>query len=103
MKREASKHSVPMITNDNNIGKKKQKVSINSKKFGSTVQNDVSAILKMHNAKHKRKSQYEPPRHSVRDVRRWERKHMKVWSDLTHEEREIANSEISAEKNINTT
>ena len=55
---------------------------------------------KMHNAKHKQKSQYEPPRHSVRDVRKWERKNLKVWSDLSHEEREMANSEISNEKKM---
>ena len=102
VKRGGSKLPVPVLISDN-VLKKKQRVSTTTiKKVAVSSSNDLPTILKMHNAKHKQKSIYEPPRHSVRDVRRWERKHMKVWSDLTHEEREIANAEISAEKKINT-
>ena len=85
-----SKIPSPAPINDDAV-KKKQKV-VSSNKRVTDASNDVSAILKMHNAKHKQKSQYEPPRHSVRDVRKWERKNLKVWSDLSHEEREMANS-----------
>ena len=98
VKRGGSKNPIPILTNDNIVKKKQKVVLTTNKRVAASSSNDLSAILRVHNAKHKQKSTYEPPRHSVRDVRRWEKKHLKVWSDLTHEEREIANSEISAEK-----
>jgi hypothetical protein len=58
----------------------------------STMAADTADLLKLHNQKmHKAntKSTYEPPRHSVRDIRQWERESQKVWADLNPQEKEV--------------
>jgi hypothetical protein len=52
------------------------------------------ALLAKHNQKFN-KTQYEPPRHSVRDVRKWERETGKQWAGMTAAQRQEANDEIS--------
>jgi hypothetical protein len=51
-------------------------------------------LLKEHNAKFAPVPVYEPPKHSVRDVRKWEKMSGRLWSDLKPEEREKVNEEI---------
>jgi hypothetical protein len=64
-----------------------------------TMENqDMLDILKRHNEKFAVAPLYEPPRHSVRDVRQWERETGKIWSQLKPEEREVANEEITRNK-----
>lgn len=58
---------------------------------------DMLEILKKHNEKFTAVPLYEPSRHSVRDVRRWEKDSGKVWASLTPEERELANKQIAAQ------
>ena len=68
-------------------------------KKNETVQdNDLSVMLKMHNQKFKSPALYEPSRHSVRDIRKWEKATGKCWANLSSEEREGANSAIAREK-----
>jgi hypothetical protein len=59
---------------------------------------DMLDILKKHNEKFAVAPLYEPSRHSVRDVRKWEKLNSKVWSSLSPEERETANKDITAMK-----
>lgn len=53
----------------------------------------LSAILEKHNQQFKGKK-YEPPRHSVKAIRRWEEAHGLKYFDLSHAEREKANREV---------
>jgi predicted 2-oxoglutarate/Fe(II)-dependent dioxygenase YbiX len=59
---------------------------------------DMMALLKKHNQRFASAPVYEPPRHSVRDVRKWEKQTGKTWAKLNPEEREAANSDISRMK-----
>jgi hypothetical protein len=70
---------------------------------GNTQSNELSLeqLLKEHNAKFTPIPAYEPPKHSVRDVRKWEKLTGKVWSELRPEERQIVNDEISKMKDAN--
>jgi hypothetical protein len=52
-------------------------------------------LLKKHNQRFAPIPIYEPPRHSVRDVRQWEKMSGKTWLSLKPEEREVVNAEIS--------
>ncbi len=56
--------------------------------------------LRAHNERFVAPAAYEPPRHSVRDVRRWEKLQPdgKVWALLKPDERERANREIAEMK-----
>ena len=65
-------------------------------KCSIAIDSDISMIelLKKHNQRFAPIPIYEPPRHSVRDVRKWEKSTGKKWSSLRPEEREIANAEI---------
>lgn len=58
----------------------------------------MMALLQQHNKKFRAPVLYEPSRHSVRDVRRWERSSGLTWSSLPPEQREQANSDILALK-----
>jgi hypothetical protein len=55
---------------------------------------DMLDLLKQHNKKFQPVALYEPSRHSVRDVRRWEKASGKTWSSLKPDERERANEDI---------
>jgi hypothetical protein len=61
---------------------------------------DLALKLKKHNEQfaNKKSAAYEPSRHSVREVRAWERASGKMWASLSTEERQLANSEILAVK-----
>ena len=61
-------------------------------------QQDMLELLKKHNEKFAPVSLYEPPRHSVRDMRRWEKHSGRTWSTLKPDERGIVNEEISQMK-----
>lgn len=73
-----------------------------AKTRGNKSQNDnggdddaaMLVLLKQHNKKFQPVSLYEPSRHSVRDVRRWERQEGRTWASLAPEEREQANADI---------
>ena len=56
-------------------------------------------LLKKHNKRFAPIPIYEPPRHSVRDVRKWEKSSGKTWLSLKPEEREVVNAEIENMKN----
>jgi hypothetical protein len=56
---------------------------------------ELEELLREHNAKFAPIPIYEPPKHSIRDVRKWEKKNGKAWSDLKPEEREKVNQEIT--------
>ena len=55
-------------------------------------------LLKKHNQRFAPVPIYEPPRHSVRDVRKWEKESGKSWQTLSPEEREVVNAEIGRMK-----
>ena len=77
---------------------KKDKNTLNAERENLNANQDMLAILKMHNAKFTAAPLYEPPRHAVRDIRKWERKFNKSWVKLTPEEREAANADITSLK-----
>ena len=56
---------------------------------------DMLSMLKKHNQRFAPVPAYEPPRHSVRDVRKWEKISGKLWANLRPEEREAANADIA--------
>ena len=58
-------------------------------------------LLKKHNKNFAPTPTYEPPRHSVRDVRKWEKLSGKLWANLKPEEREQANEDIGRMKDTN--
>ncbi|KAL7690397.1 hypothetical protein Plhal304r1_c012g0046301 [Plasmopara halstedii] len=66
---------------------------------------NVHELLKQHNKKFKTKHTYEPPHHSVRDVKQWERETKQSFYAMSADERVRANQEIAiwkkqrAEKN----
>lgn len=62
------------------------------------AEDDLVSLLKRHNNQFSKSTSYEPSRHSVRDVRAWEKAKGKVWAHLSMEDRELANAEILAMK-----
>jgi hypothetical protein len=59
-------------------------------------QESIEQKMKAHNKKfQKKKQQYEPRKHSARDVRMWESKTKKRWSELSVDERVEVNAEIT--------
>jgi len=73
--------------------KVKDASNLSSSSTTTQSQDSVSEILKNHNKKFS-KAVYEPPKHSVRVVRAWERSSGKKFYDLTPSEREDANEEM---------
>lgn len=63
--------------------------------------NSLELLLKAHNAKFVPVPAYEPPKYSVRDVRKWEKLTGKLWCELKPEERQAANDEIGRLKENN--
>ncbi|CAI5729258.1 unnamed protein product [Peronospora effusa] len=59
---------------------------------------DWQELLKRHNNKFKTVHTYEPPQHSVREVKQWERETKKTYYALSVEERAQANEEITVWK-----
>ncbi|CAI5721199.1 unnamed protein product [Peronospora destructor] len=59
---------------------------------------DWQELLKRHNKKFKAVHTYEPPQHSVREVKQWEREMKKTYYALSAEERAQANEEIAVWK-----
>jgi hypothetical protein len=74
-----------------------------SAKKRATTDADTSLeqLLKAHNAKFVPVPAYEPPKHSVREVRKWEKITGKLWCELKPEERQAANDEIAHMKETN--
>lgn len=73
------------------------KPTANSKlqqKKDKTDEKEMLEMLKRHNEKFAPASLYEPPKHSVRDIRKWERHSGQVWSDLKPDQRGAVNEEI---------
>lgn len=58
------------------------------------LEKSLEAMLREHNSRFAPTPTYIPPKHSVRDVRKWEKLSGKAWSDLKPEERERVNEEI---------
>lgn len=58
----------------------------------------LEELLAMHNKQFKPKVTYEPAKHGVKDIRKWEVEHGRTWYDLTPEERQEANDWIAAKK-----
>lgn len=81
-----------------NSSKAATKALISEKHSASTDDQDMLDILKRHNEKFAAAPLYEPSRHSVRDVRKWEKINGKSWSSLSPEEREAANKDIACMK-----
>ena len=70
-----------------------------TKESGAAADNaSMMELLKKHNQRFAPVPMYEPPRHSVRDVRQWEKLSGKTWLSLKPEEREVVNAEISKTK-----
>ena len=69
-------------------------------KSSAAIDTDESMmeLLKKHNKKFAPVPIYEPSRHSVRDVRKWEKSSGKTWATLGPEDRETANAEIKSKK-----
>jgi hypothetical protein len=88
-------HSLTKI--DQSPSKKKSRVSAR----GSADENEkeMLILLRKHNEKFTPTTKYEPSRHSVRDVRKWEKISGKEWCALAQEERILANDEIMRMKN----
>lgn len=63
--------------------------------------NSLELLLKAHNAKFVPVPAYEPPKYSVRDVRKWEKLTGRLWCELKPEERQAANDEIGRLKENN--
>jgi hypothetical protein len=59
------------------------------------VDSEMVEALRQHNIKFAPPAVYEPALHSLKDVRRWEKSTGKIWSQLSIEEKEKANKEIS--------
>lgn len=76
----------------------KKAVPISSGKTSAADNDDMLTLLKKHNEKFAAVPIYEPPMHSVRDVRNWERSTGRAWASLTAEERSHANKEITEMK-----
>jgi hypothetical protein len=57
-------------------------------------QKDMLNLLRRHNERFVPPTKYEPSRHSVRDVRKWEKISGTEWATLTPEARVSANEEI---------
>ncbi|TYZ58012.1 hypothetical protein PybrP1_003507 [[Pythium] brassicae (nom. inval.)] len=56
---------------------------------------DLEELLARHNKKFKVTHAYQPPQHSVRDVRTWEKQTQQSYYKLSPEDRVVANSEIA--------
>lgn len=96
----ASSSSSSSSSNKNNIVPNHHLHNKN-KKDDNETDKSMMDLLKKHNQKFAPVPTYEPPRHSVRDVRKWEKLNGKLWSNLKPEEREIVNAEIGKMKELN--
>lgn len=67
------------------------------------TEKDIAILLRQHNERFRPEAAYEPSRHSMRDVRRWEQETGKTWSQLTPKERERANKAIDDTKRMDAT
>lgn len=65
------------------------------------LEKSLEAMLREHNSRFAPTPIYIPPKHSVRDVRKWEKLSGKAWCDLKPEEREKVNEEIEHLKTSN--
>ena len=102
------KHATQNVTNSttNSSGSSSSSSSKNlsnrksdSAQSGAVDDNaSMMELLKKHNQRFAPIPIYEPPRHSVRDVRQWEKSSGKTWLSLKPEEREVVNAEISKTK-----
>jgi hypothetical protein len=64
----------------------------------TSAEAELKKKLALHNKSllaKKRKVKYEPRKHSIKDVRSWEQRHQRMWSELTVEERIVANEDIT--------
>lgn len=87
------------VNGKNNIAPpSKSAVSVKNAKSKTDENKCMLEILKKHNEKFAVAPLYEPSRHSVRDVRKWEKQTGKIWANLSPEEREIVNRDISKQK-----
>jgi hypothetical protein len=77
------------------------KLQNKNKNDDNETDKSMMELLKKHNQKFAPVPAYEPPRHSVRDVRKWEKLNGKSWSNLKPEEREVVNAEIGKMKELN--
>ena len=101
--RLATRSSAPSSASTNSTTRNASKPSSKAViKSNDAVDSDISMIelLKKHNQRFAPIPIYEPPRHSVRDVRKWEKSTGKIWSSLRPEEREVANAEIGKIKEV---
>jgi hypothetical protein len=88
--------------NRNNHKRQKMQKQLEKPKQQNNKQT-IEEKMKAHNMKFKKKSTYEPRKHSARDVRMWESKTKKKWSTLNVDERIAANAEIALLKKTDLT
>ncbi|GAB9471484.1 hypothetical protein Gpo141_00008693 [Globisporangium polare] len=62
---------------------------------GNSDLHDLQELLAKHNKKFKSTHTYQPPQHSVRDVRVWEKQTQQSYYNLSPEDRVTANLEIA--------
>jgi hypothetical protein len=100
------KHATQNVTNSttNSSSSSSSNAHLNKRKTANTQSGAIDdnasmmELLKKHNQRFAPIPIYEPPRHSVRDVRQWEKLSGKTWLSLKPEEREVVNAEISKTK-----
>uniref|UniRef100_K3WBQ9 Uncharacterized protein n=1 Tax=Globisporangium ultimum (strain ATCC 200006 / CBS 805.95 / DAOM BR144) TaxID=431595 RepID=K3WBQ9_GLOUD len=95
---EAKQSSVSQRGAATSSVKAKSTAALNKKagasRQGSDLQ-ELQELLARHNKKFKATHTYQPPQHSVRDVRMWEKQNSLSYYSLTSEDRVRANSEIA--------
>lgn len=92
---ETNAARVKLPASKSNINKTKSCV-VSSKT--ASCEEDIMDMLKTHNKTCGSAALYEPAKHSVRDVRKWEKKSGLVWAKLNPQERARVNQEIDEMK-----
>lgn len=104
--KHATQNVTSSTTNSSSSCRSSSSRNLDNRKSASTQSGtaddnaSMMELLKKHNQRFAPIPIYEPPRHSVRDVRQWEKLSGKTWLSLKPEEREVVNAEISKTKEI---
>jgi hypothetical protein len=77
-----------------------RKRPLSNQSSNQTEEKDMLNLLRRHNERFVPVTKYEPSRHSVRDVRKWEKISGKEWATLSAEARIGANEEIMKMKKV---
>lgn len=89
-----------IININNNKSKINNKQNITNNNNQNFDEKEMLNLLRRHNEKFVPAPLYEPPKHSVRDIRQWEKRTGKLWCNLKPQERELVNEEISNSRKL---